>query len=57
MKQNPISMVARWFIAMQELHFTVVFVHFTVERFGGIDGAALVEAVVVGGGGYKAGFG
>ena len=26
MKQNPTSMVARWFIAMQELHFTVVFV-------------------------------
>ena len=26
MKQNPASMVARWFIAMQELHFTVVFV-------------------------------
>ena len=26
MKQNPTSMVARWFTAMQELHFTVVFV-------------------------------
>ena len=26
MKQNPTSMVARWFIAMQELHFPVVFV-------------------------------
>ena len=26
MKQNPTSMVERWFIAMQELHFTVVFV-------------------------------
>ena len=26
MKQNITSMVARWFIAMQELHFTVVFV-------------------------------
>ena len=26
MTQNPTSMVARWFIAMQELHFTVVFV-------------------------------
>ena len=26
MKQNPTLMVARWFIAMQELHFTVVFV-------------------------------
>ena len=26
MKQNPTSMVARWFIAMQELHFMVVFV-------------------------------
>ena len=26
MKHNPTSMVARWFIAMQELHFTVVFV-------------------------------
>ena len=25
MKQNPTSIVARWFIAMQELHFTVVF--------------------------------
>ena len=25
MKQNPTSMVARWFIAMQELHFTVEF--------------------------------
>ena len=26
MKQNPTSMVARWFIAMQELDFTVHFV-------------------------------
>ena len=26
MKQNPTSMVARWFIAMQELNFTVHFV-------------------------------
>ena len=26
MKHNPTSMVAGWFIAMQELHFTVVFV-------------------------------
>ena len=26
MKQNPTSMVARWFVALQELHFTVVFV-------------------------------
>ena len=26
MKQNPTSMVARWLIAMQEFHFTVVFV-------------------------------
>ena len=26
MKQNPTSMVARWFIALQDLHFTVVFV-------------------------------
>ena len=26
MKQNPTSMVARWFIAMQKLHCTVVFV-------------------------------
>ena len=26
MKQNPTSMVARWFIAMQEIYFTVVFV-------------------------------
>ena len=25
-KQNPTSMVARWFITMQELHFTLVFV-------------------------------
>ena len=26
MKQNPTAMVARWFIAMQELYFTVHFV-------------------------------
>ena len=26
LKKNPTSMVARWFIAMQELHFTVEFV-------------------------------
>ena len=33
MKQNPTSMVARWFIAMQELHFTVVFVPGTSNAF------------------------
>ena len=31
MKQNPTSMVARWFIAMQELDFSVVFVKGTAN--------------------------
>ena len=41
MKQNPTSMVARWFIAIQELHFTVVFVPGTSNALA--DGVAIMS--------------